>query len=74
MQERHLRWPPYFFLGPAVPPASFFILKSPLSSSQNLQTFKLPWYFQHLLFWILPVESLNYPLKLLQWMFEKQPQ
>jgi len=30
MQERHLCWRPYFFLGPAVAP-TFFILESPLS-------------------------------------------
>jgi len=35
MQQRHLCWPLYFFLGPIVPPPSLFILESPLLSQQN---------------------------------------
>jgi len=30
MQGRNLCCPPYLFLGPAVPPSTFFILESPL--------------------------------------------
>jgi len=30
MQDRHLCWLPYFFLGPAVHPPTFFIIESPL--------------------------------------------
>jgi len=44
MLERHLCWPPHFFLGPAVPP-SFFILESPLGLASLRVFFR--WKIEH---------------------------